>query len=346
MNQAFIPTSEKSVKDLRILVTGATGFVGRHLIAHLLSQHPGIHLRLAVRKSNSNHLEALLQKYPQVQVEVVGDINPQTDWSVALNGVDAVVHLAARVHVMQDRASDPLQEYRQANTASSVHLAQAAAKAGVKRFIYLSSIKVNGESTEPGKPFSEDSVPAPIDPYGVSKWEAELGIEKVCSQIGMEYVVIRPPLIYGPGVKANFKKLMQLVAKGLPLPFGAIHNHRSMLALDNLVSFIQKVLTHPEAANQRFLLSDGQDLSTTQLLQLLAKGLRRQAWLVPIPSWMLKIAAGMVGQSAASERLLGSLQIDSSKARQLLKWNPPLSVEEGIVLTTEHYLHQALTNTH
>jgi len=332
-------------QSLCVLITGATGFVGRRLTENLLSQYPNIHLRLVVRKITQNLLDAHLQSDPRVHLEVVGDINAQTDWSGALNGVDVVIHLAARVHVMQDHASDPLQEYRQANTASSIHLAQAAAKAGVKRFIYLSSIKVNGEATNSGRPFSEDSLPAPIDPYGVSKWEAELGIEKICSQTGMEFVVIRPPLIYGPRVKANFKKLMQLVAKGLPLPLGAIHNQRSMLALDNLISFIDAVMTHPAAANQCFLLSDGQDLSTTQLLKLLAKGLHQSLWLIPLPTVILQTLAKVVGQSAASERLLGSLQIDSSKARQLLGWKPPLTVEEGIALTTEYYLRNQLKDT-
>jgi len=340
-----IPDSNQK-QNLCVLITGATGFVGRRLTEYLLSQHPNIHLRLAVRKITQNIMDAHLQSNPRVHVEVVGDINAQTDWAQALTGIDIVIHLAARVHVMQDHASDPLQEYRQANTASSLHLAQAAAKAGVKRLIYLSSIKVNGEATEPQKPFSEDSLPAPIDPYGVSKWEAELGIEKICSQTSMEFVVIRPPLIYGPGVKANFRKLMQLVAKGLPLPLGAIHNQRSMLALDNLISFIDVAMTHPAATNQCFLLSDGQDLSTTQLLKLLAKGMHQSLWLIPLPTMILQTLAKMVGQSSASERLLGSLQIDSSKARQLLGWGPPLTVEQGIALTTEYYLRNQLKDTH
>ena len=340
-----IPDSNQK-QNLCVLITGATGFVGRRLTEYLPSQHPNIHLRLAVRKITQNIMDAHLQSNPRVRLEVVGDINAQTDWAQALTGVDVVIHLAARVHVMQDHASDPLQEYRQANTASSLHLAQTAAKAGVKRLIYLSSIKVNGEATEPQKPFSEDSLPAPIDPYGVSKWEAELGIEKICLQTGMEFVAIRPPLIYGPGVKANFKKLMQLVAKGLPLPLGAIANQRSMLALDNLISFIDVAMTHPAAANQCFLLSDGQDLSTTQLLKLLARGLHQSLWLIPIPTVILQALAKMVGQSSASERLLGSLQIDSSKARQLLGWKPPLTVEEGIALTTEYYLRNQLKDTH
>jgi len=339
-----IPDSNQK-QNLCVLITGATGFVGRRLTEYLLARYPDIHLRLVVRKITQNILDAHLQSDPRVHLEVVGDINAQTDWAQALSGVDVVIHLAARVHVMQDHVSDPLQEYRQANTASSLHLAQAAARAGVKRLIYLSSIKVNGEATELQKPFSEDSLPAPIDPYGVSKWEAELGIEKICSQTGMEFVVIRPPLIYGPGVKANFRKLMQLVAKGLPLPLGAITNQRSMLALDNLISFIDVVMTHPAAANQCFLLSDGQDLSTTQLLKLLAKGLHQSLWLIPLPAAILQALAKMVEQSSASERLLGSLQIDSSKARQLLGWKPPLTVEEGIALTTEYYLRNQLKDT-
>jgi UDP-glucose 4-epimerase len=248
-----------------ILITGATGFVGSRLVGFLSSQCPEMELRLALRRRPED------LQVPSVlsvgSIEVVGDINPYTNWSNALIGVDVLIHLAARVHVMKDVALDPLEEYRNANTLATIHLAQEAAKAGVKRFIYLSSIKVNGEETTPGQSYSEDSIPAPIDPYGVSKWEAELGLEKVCAQTGMEFVIIRPPLVYGPGVKANFQKLMGLVAKGLPLPLGAVHNQRSMLALDNLVSFIAEVMTNPLAANQCFLLSDGEDVSTSQLLK-------------------------------------------------------------------------------
>jgi len=249
-----------------------------------------------------------------------------------------VIHLAARVHVMNDVALDPLEEYRNANTLATIHLAEEAAKAGVKRFIYLSSIKVNGEETKLGQAYSEDSTPAPIDPYGVSKWEAELGLEKICAQTGMEFVIIRPPLVYGPGVKANFQKLMGLVAKGLPLPLGSVHNQRSMLALDNLVSFIAEATTNPLAANQRFLLSDGKDLSTSQLLKLIAKGMGKSIWLLPVPVFILRAAAQVLGATAAADRLLSSLQIDSSKARQLLQWQPPLCAEEGIAITAQSYL--------
>ena len=322
-----------------ILITGATGFVGSRLVAFLSSQFPGADLRLAVRhRPDELQVPSIL---PAGSIEVVGDINPRTNWTNSLVGVDVVIHLAARVHVMNDVALDPLEEYRNANTLATIHLAEQAAKAGVKRFIYLSSIKVNGEETNPGQSYSEDSIPSPIDPYGVSKWEAELGLEKVCAQTGMEFVIIRPPLIYGPGVKANFQKLMGLVAKGLPLPLGAVHNQRSMLALDNLVSFISEVMTNPFAANQRFLLSDGEDVSTSQLLKLIAKGMDKSIWLLPVPAFILRGAAQMLGASAAADRLLGSLQIDSSKASQLLQWQPPLSVEEGIVIAAKAYFKNA-----
>jgi UDP-glucose 4-epimerase len=319
-----------------ILITGATGFVGIRLAGFLSSQCPEMELRLAVRQRPDNlQVPGVL---PGGSIEVVGDINPHTNWTDALVGVDVVIHLAARVHVMKDVALNPLEEYRNANTLATIHLAEEAAKAGVKRFIYLSSIKVNGEETTLGQSYSEDSIPAPIDPYGVSKWEAELGLEKVCSQTGMEFVIIRPPLVYGPGVKANFQKLMGLVAKGLPLPLGAINNQRSMLALDNLVSFIAEVISNPLAVNQRFLLSDGKDVSTTQLLKLLAKGMGKSSLLIPIPAFILRAIAQVLGASSAADRLLGSLQIDSSKARQLLHWQPPLSVEEGIAIAAKAYL--------
>jgi nucleoside-diphosphate-sugar epimerase len=336
LNKTYTSDSFQNTDSSCVLITGATGFVGSRLANFLSSQFPGMDLRLAVRhRPDELEVPGVL---PVGSIEVVGDINPHTNWTDALVGVEVVIHLAARVHVMNDMALDPLEEYRNANTLATIHLAQEAANAGVKRFIYLSSIKVNGEETSPGQSYSEDSTPAPIDPYGVSKWEAELGLEKVCAQTGMQFVIIRPPLIYGPGVKANFQKLMGLVAKGMPLPLGATHNQRSMLALDNLVSFITEVMTNPLAANQRFLLSDGEDVSTTKLLKLLAKGMGRSIWLVPVPAFILRAAAQVLGASAAADRLLGSLQIDSSKARQLLKWQPPLSIEDGITIAAKAYL--------
>ena len=335
-NPSQLSEANQRLQNPCVLITGATGFVGSCLVGFLSSQFPKIDLRLAVRHRPDNlQVPGVLSAG---SIEVVGDINPHTNWTDSLVGVDVVIHLAARVHMMNDVARNPLEEYRNANTLATIHLAKEAAKAGVKRFIYLSSIKVNGEETTPGQSYSEDSITAPIDPYGVSKWEAELGLEKVCAQTGMEFVIIRPPLVYGPGVKANFQKLMGLVAKGLPLPLGSVHNQRSMLALDNLVSFIAEAMTNPLAANQRFLLSDGQDLSTSHLLELLANGMGKSIWLLPVPVFMLRAAAQVLGASAAADRLLGSLKIDSSKARQLLQWQPPLSAEEGITIAAKAYL--------
>ncbi len=325
--------------DQSILITGATGFVGSRLVHFLSAQFPAMELRLAVRqKPDVSHS---FDRFSTGSIEVVGDINPRTNWSDALTGIEVVIHLASRVHVMHDVALDPLAEYRNANALATIHLAQEASKAGVKRFIYLSSIKVNGEETSSGQSYSEDSTPAPIDPYGISKWEAELGLEKVCAQTGMEFVIIRPPLVYGPGVKANFQRLMRLVAKGMPLPLGAIHNKRSILALDNLVHFISKAMVNPLAANQRFLLSDGDDVSTTQLLRLIAKGMGKSIWLLPVPAFILRVAAHVFGNSAAADRLLGSLQIDSSKARQLLQWQPAVSMQEGVAIAAQAYLNES-----
>lgn len=325
------------VQNQRILVTGASGFVGSRLIAH--HQHQGrskaMQFRAVTRKQ-------LVTESAGVEVCRIHHIDANTDWSDALAGVDVVVHLAARVHVMNDHAADPLQEYRKTNVASTLHLAQQAAMAGVKRFIFLSSIKVNGEKTKPGQPFTEESLPHPEDPYGISKLEAEEGIRAISEQTGMEFVFIRPPLIYGPGVKANYLKLMQLVQKRFPLPLASISNRRSMLALDNLIDFILLAAKHPQAANQLFLLSDGQSLSTAQLMSEIARAMGfASARLFPIPVPALQMIAKHLGQSAAIERLTDSLEIDSQKASQLLKWNPPLSIQTGIQLTVDDFLlHQ------
>ena len=260
----------------------------------------------------------------------VGNIDGATRWSTVLRGKDAVIHLAARVHVMRESAGDPLAEFRRVNTEGTLNLARQAVLAGVKRFVFISSVKVNGESTEPGHSFTEADTPNPQDAYGQSKHEAEQGLRQLSADTGMEVVIIRPPLVYGPGVKANFAVLMRAVQRGWPLPLGAVHNQRSLVALDNLVDLIVTCITHPQAANQTFLVSDGEDLSTPDLIRRMARALNRSARLLPVPVLALQAGASLLGKGDAVQRLCGNLQIDISKARSLLGWLPPWSVDEGL----------------
>ncbi|AEY02316.1 NAD-dependent epimerase/dehydratase [Oceanimonas sp. GK1] len=231
---------------------------------------------------------------------------------------------------MKDEVADPLAEYRKVNVEGTLNLARQAAVAGLKRFIFISSIKVNGEQTLLGKPFTADDAAAPEDAYGMSKWEAEQGLRQLAAETGMEVVIIRPPLVYGPGVKGNFASMIKLVEKGLPLPLGAIHNRRSLVALDNLVDLIITCIDHPGAANQVFLAGDGEDVSTTELLRGVANAAGKPCRLLPVPAGLLQLGATALGKKAVAQRLLGSLQVDISKARNLLGWTPPLSVEQGL----------------
>ncbi len=262
----------------------------------------------------------------------VGLIDEATDWHLALLNVASVVHCAARVHVMHDAAVDSLAAFRAVNVDGTMNLARQAATAGVKRFVFISSVKVNGESTQPGTAFTEADNPNPQDAYGQSKHEAEQGLRQTALDTGMEVVIIRPPLVYGPGVKANFAALMRAVQRGWPLPLGAVHNQRSLVALDNLVDFIAVCRTHPQAANQTFLVSDGQDLSTTELIRGMAQAAGVPARLLPVPVWALQAGAKLLGKGDAVQRLCGNLQVDMSKATQLLGWVPPVSVDEGLKL--------------
>lgn len=315
-----------------ILVTGATGFVGGAAVDLLVKR--GQFVRVATRRVG-------VSTAASAAIVTVGDMSAQTDWSVALAGVDAVVHAAARVHVMQDAAADPLAEFRRVNVHGTLHLARQAAAAGVRRFVFISSVKVNGEATDLGMPFSVDDMPAPLDAYGISKFEAEQGLREIAAQTGLEVVVIRPPLVYGPGVKANFQAMMRFLARGMPLPLGAINNRRSLVALDNLVDLMVTCIDHPAAANQIFLVSDGEDLSTTQLLQRMGQALGRPARLIPVPVALIKLGAGLLGKPAIAQRLCGSLQVDISKTRQLLGWTPPVSVDEGLKRAAEGYWREA-----
>lgn len=304
----------------RLLITGTSGFVGTAVCKQ------AVRLNLAVngalRKSGElpNRIEPFM----------IGEINGTTDWGSAMQGVNAVVHLAARVHVMHDTEADPLTVFRSVNVEGTLNLACHAALAGVKRFVFISSVKVNGESTEPGRAFTEADTANPQDAYGVSKHEAEQGLRRLAAETGMEVVIIRPPLVYGPGVKANFAALMRAVQRGWPLPLGAVHNQRSLVALDNLADFIITCTTHPLAANQTFLVSDGVDVSTTQLIRGMAKAAGLRDRLLPVPVSLLRSAAAALGKRDAIDRLCGNLQLDIAKAQTLLGWLPPVSVQEGL----------------
>ena len=306
---------------MRTLLTGASGFVGAALMRRLRADGSDV-LTLA---------RAPVARLPTATPTVcVGEPWDTADFYAALAGVTHVVHLAARVHVMRDTVADPLTAFRAVNVQGTLNLARQAAAAGVRRFVFISSVKVNGEHTLPGHLFGADDEPLPVDAYGISKMEAESGLRELAAKTGMEVVIIRPPLVYGPGVKANFAALMRAVQRGWPLPLGAIHNRRSLVAVDNLVDFILTCAALPEAANQTFLVSDGHDLSTTELVRGLAHAARVPARLLPVPVWALRAGAALFGKRDAVERLCSNLQVDISKARRLLDWAPPVSVEEGL----------------
>ncbi|TWC34987.1 nucleoside-diphosphate-sugar epimerase [Pseudomonas sp. SJZ079] len=317
---------------MRVLLTGATGFVGRGLLDRM-STLVNLELVAALRRPVSGFPEYV------TRLQVSG-LEPDTDWQEALKGIDAVIHSAARVHVMHDQVSEPLAAFRKINLDGTLNLARQAATAGVRRFVFISSIKVNGEGTSGGVPYLADAQPAPADPYGISKMEAEQGLRALATETGMEVVIIRPTLVYGPGVKANFLNMMRWLDKGVPLPFGAINNRRSLVALDNLVDLIVTCIDHPAAANQTFLVSDGEDLSTTELLRRMGAALGKPARLLPVPSWLLVTGAAVLGKQALSQRLCGSLQVDIGKTQKLLNWTPPVSVDEALRKTAKHFLEQ------
>ncbi|MHB8820177.1 MAG: UDP-glucose 4-epimerase family protein [Pseudomonadaceae bacterium] len=314
-----------------ILVTGATGFVGKALVQRLLADDESRRLVVAVRIDG--------QPWPKQVIPIVtGDLKPSTDWSIALEGVAVVVHSAARVHVMHDTEADPLTAFRAVNVDGTLNLVRQAAAAGVKRFVFISSVKVNGESTPNGRAFTEVDAPAPQDAYGQSKHETEQGLRQLAVETGMDVVIIRPPLVYGPGVKANFAALMRAVQRGWPLPLGAVHNQRSLVALDNLVDFIVTCITHPQAANQTFFVSDGHDLSTTELVRGMAQAVGVPARLLPVPVWALQAGGALLGRRDMAQRLCDSLQVDISKTQELLGWKPPVNVDESLAKMARHFL--------
>ena len=308
---------------MNILVTGASGFVGKVLCETLLENAYEV---TGVYRAQSNIV-------PNVKPCVISDISATTDWKESLSNVDVIVHLAARVHVMNDSAEDPLAEFRKLNVDATLNLANQAKVAGVKRFIYISSVKVNGELTAANQPFVEADVANPQDAYAISKYEAELALTNLCQHSPMQLVIIRPPLIYGAGVKANFASMMRVVKKGFPLPFGKINNRRSLIYVNNLTSLIARCVEHPAAANQLFLASDNCDLSTTDLLIQCAKALGVKSRLLPVPQTAIEFIATLLGKRHFAQRLCGNLQVDSAKARLLLAWQPPFTVEQGLKVT-------------
>ena len=305
----------------RVLITGGQGLVGKALAARALTQ--GLEVSFSTRQKPAD---------TDLRIECIQttDVSATTDWLSAVQTIDTLVHCAARVHVMHDTEADPLTAFRAVNVEGTLNLARQATAAGVKRFVFMSSVKVNGERTEPDRAFIEADAPDPQDAYGQSKLEAEQGLRQIAAETGMEVVIIRPPLVYGLGVKANFAALMRAVQRSWPLPLGAVHNQRSLLALDNLVDFILTCINHPQAANQTFLVSDGQDLSTTELVRGMAQAAGVPARLLPVPVWAVQAGASLLGKGDAVQRLYGNLQVDISKARSLLGWVPPVSVEEGL----------------
>lgn len=311
-----------------VFVTGASGFVGAALVDRIATEERHRVLALIRREGVSLPPEAVL---------VRASADYLSGETLPLKGVDVLVHCAARVHVMSDASEDPLTEYRRVNVEGTLRLAEQAAREGIKRFIFISSIKVNGEGTRLSAPYTADDVAAPCDPYGVSKMEAEQQLRLLAERTLMEVVIIRPVLVYGPGVKANFLSMMRWLNKGVFLPFGAIHNQRSLVALDNLVDLIVTCLDHPSAANQTFLVSDGDDMSTTDLLTRMGIALGKPARLIPVPAILLQLAAAMLGRKAIGQRLCGSLQVDIGKTRRMLGWTPPSTVASALRKTAESF---------
>jgi len=308
----------------KVLVTGASGFIGRALCEKILTK--GWQVRGIFRTGSD------LSRLPDgVEAFLIAAIDSDTNWVDALSGIDTVVHLAARVHIMDDPSVDPLVEYRKVNVEGTRCLGIAAAKAGIKRFVYISSIKVNGEGR--ASAYTEDDDEAPEDPYGLSKWEAEQELHKIADKSSIEVVIIRPPLVYGPGVKANFLRLLKIVKCGIPLPLASIKNQRSFIYLENMVDAIITCINRSKAAGHTFLVSDGKNISTPELIKQIAMAMGKPALLFSIPPFLIQLAGKFTGKSSAIDRLLDSFTIDSSRIRKELEWNPPYTMKEGIEVT-------------
>jgi nucleoside-diphosphate-sugar epimerase len=301
---------------MKIAVVGAGGFVGQPLVRRLIA--------------DGHEVVPIVRTPAGIAGErTITDVD-EADWDALLAGVEAVIHLIARVHIVSDRAENPLADNRRINTFGTLRIAESAARLGVKRFVFISTIKVNGETSAPGRPFTADGAPVPEDAYGISKLEAEQGLFELGRRTNMEVAVVRPPLVYGPQVRANFLSLMKSVRRGVPLPFGLTDNRRSLVGIDNFVDLIALLITHPRAPGEVFLAADGRDVSTGELIRMLAAAMGRKARLLPVPVGLMRAAARLAGRKALANRILGSLQVDIDKTRNLLGWSPPVSMEEGL----------------
>ncbi|RUO18670.1 UDP-glucose 4-epimerase family protein [Aliidiomarina haloalkalitolerans] len=310
-----------------VAITGVSGFLGQFLAEKLTS----VYSILGVVRKKSN--------FPYVGCEIDESLTlRRCAW---LEGIDVVIHCAARAHIMNESSKDPISDYRKVNTAGTLNLAHFAAISGVKRFIYISSIKVHGERNHGRNVIIEEEQLEPVDPYGISKLEAEIGLRKIAADTGMEVVIIRPPLIYGPGVKANFESMMKWLHKGLPIPLGLVKNKRSLVGIDNLCDFIQLCIEHPEAANEAFLISDQCDVSTSELLQKLKKSLSSKSVIMPVPVPLMNFGAKLIGKGQMAQRLFDDLYVSSEKATRLLGWKPPFSMQEQLDKTALHFIQHA-----
>jgi nucleoside-diphosphate-sugar epimerase len=316
---------------MRVLVTGANGFVGSATALSLAKLGHSV-------VAQTRQTPAVLWPANAGITPCLTDLDHANGVQAALQDCDWVVHTAARVHQVREASANPLEAFRKINTQYTLDLARAAAALGTKRFVFLSSIKVNGEWTAKGQPFRADDPTAPRDPYGISKHEAELGLRAIAAQTGMEVVIVRPPLVYGPGVRANFLTMMRWLQHGVPLPLGAINNQRSLVGLGNLVDLLETCLAHPTAANQTFLASDGHDVSTTELLSALATALQVKARLLPVPQPWLERSLSLLGRQEIAKRLCGNLTVDNAKTRTLLGWTPPYSLAQGLQTTAAYFL--------
>jgi nucleoside-diphosphate-sugar epimerase len=312
---------------VKFLITGANGFVGKALCVELHRRAQFV--RAAMRTVNAT--------VKDVEAVAVGEINSETNWLDALRGVDAVIHLAARVHVMKDTAVDPMAEFLKVNLYGTSNLAQQAARAGVKRLVYVSSVKVNGEKTTRSQAFTESDEPNPQDPYAISKWRAEQDLQRISQETGLEVVIIRPPLVYGPGVKGNFISLLAAIDQGIPLPLAGANNLRSLVYVENLADALIACATHTAAAGQTYLVSDGDDVSTAMLVEKIAKALGRKSRVFYFPPTLLRAMAAVLGRKERVDRLFGSLRINDEKIRRELAWSPPFTLEQGLRATAEWY---------